>query len=348
MVRLGACVLAALLFLSLEFLQADDAPTTPYKVLKKITVGGEGDWDYITMDPEARRLYISRATRVQVVDVDKDKVVGEVADTPGVHGIALVPKLNRGFSSNGGDDSVTVFDLETLKQVARVKVGKRPDGIIYDPTLDRVFTFNAGNRGAPGDVTVIDPGEAKVVGSVKLDGKPESAVSDEKGMIYVNLEDKDVVAVIDAKDLAVKERYKVAPGKAPVGLSMDRKNRRLFVSCGNAKMVVLDADKGHVIATLDIGKGTDFCCFDPGTGVAFSSNGDGTLTMVKDKGDDHFEVLANVPTQAGARTMSLDTKTHTVYLVTAKRKAADAKAKGRGAIEPGSFVVLVVGPEKGS
>jgi DNA-binding beta-propeller fold protein YncE len=335
-IRFGA--LAALVLLFCEFGVAADPPESAYKVVKKIQVGGEGGWDYLTMDGDAGRLYIARADRVQVVDVEKGKLVGEVLKTPGIHGVALDLKRKKGFTSNGGEATVTIFDLETLKETGRVKVGMRPDAIIYDPASDRVFTFNAGSK----DATALSAEDGTVAGTVKLDGKPESAVADEKGMVYVNLEDKDQVVAFDAKKLIVKERWPVAPGKAPVGLSMDRAKRRLFVTCGNEKMVVLDADGGKVLATVPIGKGTDASAFDPSAGLAFSSNRDGTLTIVEEKPADKFRVLANVATQEGARTMALDTKTHNLLLVTARFKAP-APGQRRGAMEPDSFVVLVVG-----
>jgi DNA-binding beta-propeller fold protein YncE len=309
-----------------------DAPA--YKVVKTIKVGGDGNWDYLTMDAAARRLYISRATRVMVLDVDTGKVVGEVAKTPGVHGIALAPKHKRGFTSNGGEATVTVFDLETLRETARVKVGNRPDAIIYDPASDRVFTFNAGSK----DATAIDAKDATVAGAVKLDGKPEFAVADEKGMVYVNIEDKNEIVAIDSHKLSVKARWSLAPGEGPSGLSMDRAKRRLFSTCRNQKMVVLDADSGKVLGTAPIGKGTDACVFDAKVGLAFSSNGDGTLTIVEEK-DGKFNVVDNVKTQERAKTMALDTKTHNVLLAAAKFKAG----AGRRTVEPDSFVILVVG-----
>jgi DNA-binding beta-propeller fold protein YncE len=326
------------------FARADE---TGYHVIKKIKVGGEGFWDYLTLDSEARRLYISRGNRVQVMDVDKEMIVGEVPKCPGIHGIALVPKLDRGFTSNGQDASVTVFDLKTLKEVDRVKVGMRPDAILYDPVSGRVFTFNAGSK----DASAIDPESGKVVGTVKLGGKPESAVADDQGKIYVNMEDKDEVATFDAKDLTLSSRYPVSPGKAPVGLSIDIINRRLFVTCQNQKMVIMDCNNGKVVASLPIGRGTDFCVFDREPSLAFSSNGDGTLTVVHEETPNQFRVVANVPTERGARTMALDAKMHNIYLVTASFKpapapAAKAKGKQRPGMVPDSFVVLVVGKKQ--
>jgi YVTN family beta-propeller protein len=339
--RIRICAVPALLlFVAWGYSVPTEEKDSGYKVIKKIELGGEGGWDYLTMDSDAGRLYISRATRVQVLDVEKGKIIGEVADTKGVHGIAMAPKHKKGFTSNGQDASVTVFDPETLKETARVKVGTGPDGIIYDPSTDRVFTFNARSQ----DATAIDAASNTVAGTVKLGGKPESAVADEKGMVYVNLEDKNEVAAIDTKKLEVKSRWPVGEGKRAVGLAMDRAKRRLFCTCGNAKMVVLDADDGKVLATLPIGKGTDYAIYDPGVGLAFSSNSDGTLTVVGEK-DGKYHVVDNVKTQQGARTCALDPNTHRIYLATARFKKQAEGQKGRPAMEPNSFVVLVVGKQ---
>jgi len=318
--------------------------TTPaadpeYRLAKRFVLGGEGGWDYLTMDSAARRLYISRSNRVMVMDADDGKLVGEIKGTTGVHGIALVPESNHGYTSNGGDGSVTVFDLKSLKEVAKIKVGARPDAILYDPASERVFTFNAQSK----DATAIDVKTEKVAGTVKLEAKPESAIADEKGTIFVNLEDKNQVLAFDSRELTVKNRWNLEGCEEPTGLAMDRANRRLFVTCHNDKMAVLDADSGKIIATPAIGKGTDYCIFDPDAKLAFSSNGDGTLTVVGTKSPDKYTVVANVKTEPGARTMALDTKTHSIYLCTAKRKEAPAGAKrGRPNFEPKSFVVLVV------
>jgi YVTN family beta-propeller protein len=248
--------------------------------------------------------------------------------------VALVPKRNRGFSSNGRDATVTVFDLKTLRQTARIKVGNRPDAILYDPASDRVFTFNAGG----GDATAIDTATEKVAGTIKLGGKPEFAVADGKGHVYVNIENKNEVLALDADKLSVLHRWTLGPGKEPTGLAIDRARRRLFSTCHSGHMVVLDADSGKVLATPPIGRGTDSCVFDPETNLAFSSNGDGTLTVVRAGDDGKFEVAENVKTERGARTMALDPKTHQIFLATAK-----AKPNQRRAFEAGSFVILVVG-----
>jgi len=314
---------------------AGEPAESGYRILKTIKLGGEGRWDYLTMDSAARRLYISRSTRVQVLDVDAGKLVGEITNTPGVHGIALDRKRNQGFTSNGRDNTVTVFDLKTLAEKSRVKVGTGPDGILYDPASERVFTFNGRGK----DATAVSAETRKVVGTVTLGGKPESAVSDEKGTIYVTLEDKDEIVAFDAKKLSVKHRWPVAPAREPVGLSMDRSGGRLFCSCHSQHMVVMDARSGKVLATPAIGKRTDYCVYDPDRKLAYSSNGDGTLTVVGEK-EGKFRVLADVKTQVGARTCALDTRTHHILLATATMKAT---GRGRPQPVPDSFVILVVG-----
>jgi len=329
------------------------APSAPPARVHKIAIGGEGGWDYLTADAEAKRLYVSRGNRVVVVDTDSERTVGELTDTPGVHGVALVPDLGRGFTSNGRDDTVTAFDLKTLKSTGKVKVGGRPDAIMFDPVSRRVFTFNHGSR----DATAVDPSALSVAGTVALDGVPEAAVADGRGHVFVNIMDKNQVVEFDARDLRVLNRWSLAPGTRPTGLALDRERRRLFSVCGGSQtMVVLDADSGKVLARLPIGRGSDGCVFDPERALAFSSNGgDGTLTVVREEGPDRFGVVATIPTQPGARTMTLDPKTHRIYLATATyapspeakagtKPAPAGKGAGRGRnMVPGSFVVLVVG-----
>jgi YVTN family beta-propeller protein len=322
------------------------AETAKYHELKKIAVGGEGFWDYLTCDSNAHRLYVSRGTHVAVVDLEKGAVAGDIPNTAGVHGIALgARRSHRGYTSNGRDNSVTVFDTETLKEVEKVKVGMGPDCIIYDRASKRVFTFNGGSN----DATAIDVDTNQVAGTIALGGRPEYAVSDRNGEVFVNIEDKNEIVAIDSKALTVKNRWPIAPGDGPSGLAMDVKNRRLFAVCGNEKMVVMDADTGKVVATPTIGKGPDAAVFDAQNGLAFSSNGqDGTLTVIKEESPDKFTVEATVPTAPGARTMALDTSTHNILLATAKFQPAPAAEAGgqrrRPTMEPNSFVILVYGP----
>lgn len=314
-----------------------------YHVVKTYKVGGEGGWDYLTADADARRVYISRGTHVIVIDADSGKSVGDIPDTPGVHGIALAPELGRGFTSNGREGTVSIFDIKTLVPSNKVKAGENPDAILYDPATKRVFTFN----GRSHDSTAIDAASGKVLGTIPLDGKPEFAASDAKGEIFVNIEDKSELVAIDPEKLEVKAKWPLAPCTEPSGLSMDRKNRRLFVGCDNKMMAVVDADTGKVLATPAIGEGVDATNFDPGTGLAFASCGEGVLTVVQEESSDKFNVAENVPTQRGARTLALDTKTHNVFVVTANFGPPPAPTADnphpRRSILPDSFVVLVVG-----
>ena len=314
-----------------------------YHVAKTYKPGGEGGWDYLNADANARRLYISRGTHVIVLDVDSGKTVGDIPDTQGVHGIALAPDLGRGFTSNGREGTVTIFDIQTLKPIGeKVKVGENPDAILYDPASKRVFTFNGRSQ----DASAIDASSGKVLGTIKLDGKPEFAASDGKGTVFVNIEDKSELTAIDPNTLAVKAKWPLAPCTEPSGLAIDRKHRRLFAGCDNKMMAVVDADSGKVLATPAIGEGVDATAYDDETGLAFASCGEGVLTVVKQESPDKYSVAENAQTERGARTMALDSKTHDVYTVTAKfgpRPAATAdNPHPRPPMLPDSFVVLVV------
>lgn len=342
MKRLIGCVAVALGLVVATPAPGADKGATNYHVIKTIPLGGQGGWDYLTWDADGQRLFITRGTHVMVVDPEKPEAATDITPTPGVHGVALAPDKGRGFISNGGDNTVTVFDLKTLKEQKRVKVGQRPDAIIYDQSTGRVFTFNAGSR----DATAVDAETCEVAGKVPLGGKPEFAAADGKGHVYVNIEDKGEIVAFDAKDLKVLNRWPLAPGEEPSGLAIDREHNRLFATCGNRKMIVLDAESGKVLGSPAIGNGTDACVFDPGTGLAFSSNRDGTLTVVHEEGGE-YKVVQNAKTKAGARTMALDPKAHRIYLVTAKAKAPPAGTTGRRrpTFEPGSFMLIVVGDE---
>ena len=315
-----------------------------YHVATTYKVGGDGGWDYLTADASARRLYISRGTHVIVLDLDSGKNIGDIPDTQGVHGIALAPDLGRGFTSNGRENTVTIFDIKTLAPIGeKVKVGDGPDAILYDPATKRVFTFN----GRGHDSTAIDATDGKVLGTIKLDGKPEFAASDGKGKVFVNIEDKSELTEIDPSKLEVKSKWPLAPCTEPSGLAMDRKNRRLFVGCDNKMMAVVDADSGKVLATPAIGEGVDATAFDDETGLAFASCGqDGVLTVVKEESPSKFSVAETVPTEKSARTMALDTKTHNVYVVSAKfgPRPAPTAANPRGypPVLPDTFVVTVL------
>lgn len=313
-----------------------------YHLVSTWKLGGEGGWDYLKADSDARRLYIARATRVIVIDLDSGKPVGEIPDTPGVHGIALAPEFEEGFTSNGRENTVSVFDLKTMKTRNKIKVGTRPDAIWYDPATKRVFTFNAGSQ----DATAIDAAKGEVVGTIPLGGKPEFAASDGKGEVFVNLEDKNQLFALDASKLTVKERWPLPGCDEPSGLSMDQKSRRLFVGCGNKVMPIVNADDGQVVATLPIGGGVDATAFDAGTGLAFASCGEGVLTVVRQDSSGKFSVAESVKTERGARTMAVDERTHRVYTVTAQFGPPPAPTADqphpRPTILPDSFVVLVL------
>ena len=337
------CFAAVCGFLLTLLTTAGLAADSGYHLINTYKLGGEGGWDYLTLDSSSRRLYISRATHVIVIDADSGKPVGDIPDTPGVHGIALAPELGRGFISNGREGTVTIFDLQNLKAISKVKAGENPDAILYDSATKRVFAFNGRSQ----DATAIDAASGSVLGTIKLEGKPEFAASDGKGEIFVNIEDKSQIDAIDPAKLEVKARWPLAPCEEPSGLAIDRKDRRLFAGCDNKMMAVVDADTGKVVATPAIGEGVDANAFDPGTSLAFASCGEGVLTVVKDESPSQFSVVGNVPTQPGARTMALDEKTHNVYLVTAKFGPPPAPTADnphpRRTILPDSFVVLVLG-----
>jgi len=307
-----------------------------YHLLKTIRVGGTEGWDYVTMDSQARRLYIGREDHIDVVDVDAGTVVGKIGGLSHTHGLVLVPELGRGFTSDGEANASTIVDLKTLQKIGSAKTGKDPDSFVYDDVTKRVFIMNS----AGGDVTAIDAADGTVAGTVALDGQPEAAVADGRGEIFVNITDKDQIVEFDGKTLQVLHRFSLAPGEGPSGLAMDRKNRRLFSVCDNQMMIVVDANTGKVIATPPVGAGTDASLFDPDAGNAFASaGGSATLTIIHEDSPDQFRVLDNVQTQSGARTMALDSKTHNVLLVTARH----GHGATHGLILPNTFVVLVVG-----
>jgi YVTN family beta-propeller protein len=295
-----------------------------FAVIKKIPIPGQGSWDYLAVDEGARRLYVSHGTQVEVLDVDSGAIVGKIENTPGVHGIAIAAELGRGFVSNGQASTVTIFDLKTLKTIAEVPVGKKPDAIIYDPATSRVFVFN----GASNSATAIQAADGKVAGTVDLGGGPEFAVSDGSGYVYNNLEDDGVVLKINARTLKVEQRWPTAPCASPSSMAMDRTNRRLFVGCRSKVMAVINADNGKVIATLPIGDHVDATAFDTDSRLIFNSNGEGTITVIHQDSPDKYSVVENVTTLPKARTMALDPKTHRLFLSTA---------------EAGQFEVLVVG-----
>jgi DNA-binding beta-propeller fold protein YncE len=315
-----------LLLLSAAFAQSN------YHQLKKISIGGEGGWDYLIADASASRLYVSHGTEVDVVDTKTGQVAGKITGLHGVHGIALAPEFGRGFISNGQSGTVTIFDLKMLDKIGDdVPAGKNPDCIIYDPSSKRVFAFN----GRSSDATAIDAKDGKVAGTVALEGKPEFAAADGKGHVYVNIEDKSEVFDIDAKKLTVDHRWPLAPCEEPSGMAMDTKSRRIFSGCHNKMVAVMNADTGKVVATPSIGDGVDATAFDPETKYVFNSCGDGTLSIAHEDSPDKYTVVEQVKTIQRARTMALDSKTHNVYLAIADFEPAPPPTTLPAADKPG-------------
>jgi DNA-binding beta-propeller fold protein YncE len=318
-----------------------------YKLLKEIPVGGEGGWDYLSVEQEGRRLYVSHATKVVVIDLDKDTVVGEVADTPGVHGIATAPKLGLGFTSNGRENKVSIFDLKTLKTNSKVETGENPDAILYEGGHEEVYAFNGRGNSA----TVFEAKTGKVVATIPLPGKPEYAMASPRAnRVYNNLEDKNEVAVIDSKAHKVLTTWPTAPGEEPSGMAFDSQHRRLFVGCGNKTLLMMNSANGKVVASVPIGQGVDATKFDSETQLVFCSCGDGTVTIAHEDSPDTLTVVQTLKTEPRAKTMALDPKTHKIYVASAKFGAASEQPsggkKGRPSVVPDTFKVLVYGPEK--
>ncbi|HVS53176.1 MAG TPA: YncE family protein [Opitutaceae bacterium] len=316
------------------------AATASYHLLKEIPVGGDGGWDYLSIDSAAHRLYVSHGNTVVAIDTEQNTVAGTIADTPGVHGMAVAPELKRGFTTNGRENKASVVDLETLKTLSKVDTGQNPDGMVYEPGQQEVYVFN----GRSNNATVIDAKAAKVVATIALNGKPEFATADPKaGRVFNNLEDKSEVVAIDTKTHAVVNRWPIAPGEGASGMAFDADHHRLFLGCGNKLMVMLDSTSGKVVASVPIGQGVDANAFDPGTQLAFASCGDGTVTIAHEDSPDKLTVVQTLTTEARARTMTLDPKTHRIYLASASYLAPAAGAKGRPQMVPGSFKILVYG-----
>jgi YVTN family beta-propeller protein len=321
---------------------AGTASAQEYKVAKTVKLGGEGGWDYLTVDDAARRVYVSRGSHVMVLDADTLQSVGDVPDTSGVHGIAIAPELGKGFTSNGRANTLTAFDTKTLKATGEVKAGTNPDAILYDAFTQRVFAFN----GRSGDVTVVDAKTNAVLSTIPIGGKLEFGRTDGKGQVFVNVEDKSEIVALDAKQMKVLAHWPIAPCEEPSGLALDAAHRRLFSVCGNKLMAVVNADTGKVVTTLPIGEGSDGAAFDPATQNAFSSNGEGTLTVVHESAPDKFDVVQTVKTQRSARTITLDPKTGSLLLSAGELGPPPAptseQPRPRPTVLPGSFAVIVV------
>jgi YVTN family beta-propeller protein len=316
-------LLTAVFALAVSLASISTASAEGFTITKKIAIPGQGSWDYLTVDEGARRLYVSHGTQVEVLDVDSGTIVGKIANTPGVHGIAIAPEFGRGFVSNGQSSTITIFDLKTLKTIDQVPVGKKPDAVIYDSATSRVFAFNGDSNTA----TAIQAVDGKVAGTVDLGGGPEFAVADGSGYVYNNLEDASLVLKINARTLKVEQRWPTVPCASPSSMAMDRPNRRLFIGCRSQVMAVMNADTGKVITTLPIGDHVDATAFDPESRLVFNSNGEGSVTVIRQDSPDKYSVVETVKTLPKAKTMALDPKTHQLFLSTA---------------EAGQFEVLVV------
>jgi DNA-binding beta-propeller fold protein YncE len=333
-----------LLAIPLAPLAAQTAVPPAYHLTRDIKLGGEGRWDDLTLDTVGHRLFIARQNRVMVVDPASGALLGEIPGLNGAHGTALVYSAGRGFATSGRDSSVTMFDLHSLQVLARIKTADDADAVLYDPASKRVFTFN----GDAGTATAIDPKSGKVLGSIDLGGKPEFAVSSGRGRMFVNIEDKGELAELDPINLRLVRRWRLEGCEEPTGVAMDRAHGLLFSACHSKVMAISDAKAGRTIATVPIGGGVDGAAFDPGTGLAFASNGEGTITVVHEDSPTTFHVVSTAATRRGARTMTLDPRTHRLYAVTAEfgetPAATESEPHPRPSIVPGTFSLLEIDP----
>jgi DNA-binding beta-propeller fold protein YncE len=314
----------------------------PYHFIKEIPVGGNGGWDYCTVDPAAQRLYVSHGTEVVVIDLGKDAIAGTITNTPGIHGVAIASDLGLGVTSNGRENKAGIVDLKTLQTLSKVDTAQGPDGMLYEPGQKEAYLFCGRGQAA----SVVDVKGQKVVATIPLGGRPEFAQADPAaGRVYDNLEDKSEVVAIDTKTHQVVNRWPIAPGEEASGMAIDVKNHRLFLGCHNKLMVMMDSTDGKVVATVPIGEGVDANAFDPGTQLAFASCGDGTTTIAKEESPDKLTVVQTLKTERGSRTMALDPTTHKIYLAAAKFEPP-SEGQRRPRMVPGTFKILVYGMEK--
>jgi YVTN family beta-propeller protein len=337
-----AAVAAMVLMVLMNVRPVKGQSNTGYHVAKKIAVGGDGGWDYLTYDGQSHRLFVSHSDRFAVINTESEKAVGEIGNLEGVHGMAIAHEFGRGFITNGTSSSVSVVDMKTLKIMNKIPVGKKPDAILYDSFSHRVFVYNGQDNSA----SVIDAAKETVVATLALGGKPEFSATDGKGHIFVNLEDKNEIVGLDASTLKIFARWPLKGGDEPTGLAIDVEHHRLFSVCHNKLLFVVDSDNGAVVTTLPIGAKVDGCTFDPGTGLVFTSNGEGTITVVREESPSKFTVVETIVTQPGAKTITLDPESHTLYLPTAEfgplRAPTKAVPAPKAPILPGTFVVLKV------
>jgi DNA-binding beta-propeller fold protein YncE len=337
-------VIVALVAAALISVQAQ---AQTFKLIRKSVIGGEGGWDYLSVDPEGRRLYISHSTQVEVLNADTHAPVGVIPNLKGVHGVIAVHKAGRGITTNGRSNTVTIFDLKTLAPIAELPTGKNPDALLYDNFSRKVFVFNHSDV----TVTVVDIENAKITGTIDVGGSAlEAGVSDENGTIYVNLEDSHEIVSFDAMSLAVKSKWKLTPGEEPTGIALDRKTNRLFTACHNGLMMILDSKSGAIVSQVPIGKRVDGAVFDPALQMAFSSNGEGSITVIKEVSANEFKVVETIPTLPGARTIALDPSTHHIFVSTAQYgetpPATTENPNPRPKIVPGTFMIMEYGPSK--
>ncbi len=334
--------IASLVMGSLILIIQAKAPASKYKIANKIHLQGDGGWDYLFSDDASGTLYVSHATMVQVVNEASGKLVGTISGMKGVHGIAIVPDLNKGYISSGKDTLITVFDTKTFTVITRFTAsGLGPDAIFYDTFSKKVFTCNGKSK----NISVIDPTTDKIIATIALDGKPESGVSDGNGKVYVNFEAESKICEINSSTFKAENVWPLAPGEEPTGLALDNSTHRLFSACHNKLLVIADAETGKIISTVPIGEKVDGAAFDPELKCIYSSNGEGTLTVIEEDNKDSFRVLENVITQKGAKTIALNRKTHHIYISAADFKPADDE-NAKPMVVPGSFVVLDIEPEK--
>jgi YVTN family beta-propeller protein len=310
-----------------------------FHILKSFHILSGGGWDYIAVGPGNNRLYVSHGTQVNILDKTTGDSIGIIENTTGVHGIAFDKSQNKGFTSNGRLNNVTVFDLKTNAVITQIPTGQNPDAIMYEPFIKKIITCNGRSK----NLSIIDPVENKLIDSVDVGGKPETAVSNGTGKLYVNIEDKNEIVVVDLKTFKVEAHWPLAPAEEPTGLAFDKTTNRLFAGCGNKLLAIVDAKNGKVIETLPIGDGCDGAGFDPGTKNIFTSNGEGTMSVFHEKSADKFDAVATVVTKRGARTITVDEQTHLIYLPTAEFEAQSNPPQGRPKMVPGTFQVLVIG-----